>query len=205
MARPLRIQRAGGWYHVTARGIEQRPLFRQPADYARLLELLPVMSVRYRVKVHAYALRENHLHRALSTPEANLSAAMHGLETAYGFGFYRRYQCVGPLFQGRFKAVLFEGPGEAWPITRYVHVNPVRVKALGLDRRSRQAEQLWEARRRRPSQRSAGVVTFFACIPDAPMAVMRGFVRTAAQALHRFQKRLSREPSLQAVLNPALN
>jgi putative transposase len=106
------------------------------------LELLRVMSERYRVKVHAYALMENPLHMVLSTLEANLSAAMHWLETAYGIGFNRRYQRVGPLFQGRFKAVLFEGPGEAWPITRYVHLNPVRVKALGLDRRSRQAEQL---------------------------------------------------------------
>jgi hypothetical protein len=28
MARPLRIQRPGGWHHVTARGNERRAIFR---------------------------------------------------------------------------------------------------------------------------------------------------------------------------------
>src|SRR3954470_23651854 len=27
VARPLRIERAGGWYHVTARGNERKPIF----------------------------------------------------------------------------------------------------------------------------------------------------------------------------------
>jgi REP element-mobilizing transposase RayT len=32
MARPLRIEVAGGWYHVTARGNERRHIFRDDRD-----------------------------------------------------------------------------------------------------------------------------------------------------------------------------
>ena len=42
----------------------------------------------------------------------------------------RKYHRIGPLFQGRFKAVLHE-PSEALMINRYIHLNPVRLKALG--------------------------------------------------------------------------
>src|SRR3972149_1605929 len=52
--------------------------------------------------------------------------------------FNRRTGRVGPLFQGRYKAILFEGRTEAWPVTRYVHLNPVRVKGLELGKGQRQ-------------------------------------------------------------------
>ena len=32
MARPIRIEQAGGWYHLTARGNELRPIYRDPRD-----------------------------------------------------------------------------------------------------------------------------------------------------------------------------
>jgi hypothetical protein len=32
MARPLRIERVGGWYHATARGNERRNIFRDDTD-----------------------------------------------------------------------------------------------------------------------------------------------------------------------------
>jgi REP element-mobilizing transposase RayT len=40
MARPLRIEHAGGWYHVTACGNERRAIFRDDGDRAHFLELL---------------------------------------------------------------------------------------------------------------------------------------------------------------------
>jgi len=37
MARPLRIDRAGGWYHVTARGNEQKRIYRDDHDREHFL------------------------------------------------------------------------------------------------------------------------------------------------------------------------
>jgi len=140
MARPLRINVRDGWYHVTARGTERRVIFPDESCHRHFLELLEEMTERHRVKLHAYVLMPNHYHLVLSTPDANLSAAMQWLKTSYSMWFNRRRGRVGPLFQGRFKAELFEGRTQAWPITRYVHLNPVRVKALELNKTARRRE-----------------------------------------------------------------
>jgi REP element-mobilizing transposase RayT len=60
MARALRIHIAGGWYHVTMRGIERREIFRARGDYRHFLELLKELPVRYQVRIHAYVLMGNH-------------------------------------------------------------------------------------------------------------------------------------------------
>ena len=40
MARPLRIEIPGGWYHVTARGNERRAIWRDDSDRRHFLALL---------------------------------------------------------------------------------------------------------------------------------------------------------------------
>jgi len=40
MARPLRIEYPGAYYHVTSRGNERKAIFRDDRDRERLLELL---------------------------------------------------------------------------------------------------------------------------------------------------------------------
>lgn len=140
MGQPLRIQMSGGWYQVTMRGTERRAIFSDERGYRHFLELLEEMAERFRVRIHAYVLMVNHAHLVLETGEANLSAAMQWLKTSYAMWFNRREGRVGPLFAGRYKAVLFEGRAEAWPITRYVHLNPVRVKGLESGKRERKAE-----------------------------------------------------------------
>ena len=138
MARPLRIEVAGGWYHVTARGNERRAVFRDDPDRRHFLELLGEMAQRFSLAVHAYVLMNNHYHLLIETGEANLSRAMQWLGVSYTVWFNRRHGRVGHLFQGRFKAVTLE-PNAGAELSRYVHLNPIRVKALGLGKRARQA------------------------------------------------------------------
>ena len=54
MARPLRIERIGGRYHVTARGNDRQDIFRCDADRYRFLELL---SELLRTFLRSYFLR----------------------------------------------------------------------------------------------------------------------------------------------------
>ena len=138
MARPLRRAIAGGWYHVTARGDNRQRIFGDARDEAHFGELLAEMRERYRVGVLAYVLMGNHYHLLVSTPDANLSRALHWLNVSYGVWYNRRNGWVGPLFQGRFKAVPIDGEG-SWALlaSEYLHLNPVRVKGLGLGKRER--------------------------------------------------------------------
>jgi REP-associated tyrosine transposase len=53
MGRPLRIERAGGWYHVTGRGNERKAIYRDNRDRLHFLELVAGMVERFRVVLHA--------------------------------------------------------------------------------------------------------------------------------------------------------
>ena len=51
MARPLRIDVEGGWYHVMSRGIERRTIFLDDSYCLHFLDLLGEMSERFIVEV----------------------------------------------------------------------------------------------------------------------------------------------------------
>ncbi|HEV2210908.1 MAG TPA: transposase [Verrucomicrobiae bacterium] len=135
MARALRLERPGGRYHVTARGNERKAIFRDDSDRFHFLELLAEQTERFGVRTHAFVLMPNHFHLLLETPEANLSRAMQWLGVSYSVWFNRRHRRVGHLFQGRFSAFVVEDDAGWQEVARYVHLNPVRVAGLGLDKR----------------------------------------------------------------------
>jgi len=179
MARPLRIDITGGRYHVTARGNERRAIFRQDSDRLHFLELLSEWPARFGLRVHAYVLMDNHYHLVVETPEANLSRAVQWLNVSYSVWFNRRHRRVGHLFQGRFKAILIEEDIGLQRVARYVHLNPVRLMSLGLDksRRPALAKGLAEAPRaevvrqrlemlRKYRWSSYGAVAGYRAVPD---------------------------------------
>jgi REP element-mobilizing transposase RayT len=139
MARPVRVDVKGGWYHVTARGIERRAIFADGRDHEHFLELLPEMAERYGVELHAYVLMGSHL--LIRTPHGNASAAIQWLNVSYSVWYNRKRGRVGHLFQGRFSSVLIDGEG-AWAMSAsvYIHLNPVRTKSQGLGKRANRAE-----------------------------------------------------------------
>jgi REP element-mobilizing transposase RayT len=140
MTRPLRITVAGGWYHLTARGQNRQRIFDDVRDRENFLARLEAMSGRYGVEVHAYVLMPNHYHLVLRTPQANASQAMQWLNNGYGIWRNRRHGLTGHVFQGRFKSVLIEGGEWLLELSLYVHFNPIAVKALGLGKREKKAE-----------------------------------------------------------------
>lgn len=142
MARPPRVVRPGAWYHITARGIDRRPIFHDDRDRAHFCELLAEMVDRFRVVLHGYVLMSNHYHLLLETPLPNLSQAMQWLNVSYTVWFNRRRKRVGHLLQGRFKAIVFDPQESALRLSVYVHLNPVRLKALGQDKATRRAQAI---------------------------------------------------------------
>ena len=73
MARPLRIQFPGAFYHVTCRGIERRQIFFDNKDRFRFLALLTESLATYQVVLHAYIMMTNHFHLVIQTKKANCS------------------------------------------------------------------------------------------------------------------------------------
>jgi len=130
MTRPLRIELAGGLYHVMSRGNGRRDIVRNDADRQRRLSWLQRTVETYGWRLHAFVLMSNHEHLFVETPEANLSAGMHLLNSSYTSYFNLRHRRAGPLFQGRFKAHLIEEEGHYLELSRYIHLNPVRAKLV---------------------------------------------------------------------------
>src|SRR5689334_24549418 len=95
MARPLRIERPGGRYHVTARGNERKSVYRNDSDRAHFLELLAEATDRFAIRTHAYVLMDNHFHLMVETPEANLSRAIQWVNVSYSIWFNRRHDRAG--------------------------------------------------------------------------------------------------------------
>lgn len=142
MARPLRIDVAGGWYHVTARGNNRQAIFCDKRDREHFLELLEVMAGRFALHVHAYVLLDNHYHLLITTPHANASRAIQWLNVSHSVWWNIRRGRSGHVFQGRFKAILIEGGGWAVPLSQYIHFNPVAIKGLGMSKAAKAAEGL---------------------------------------------------------------
>ncbi len=130
MARPLRIEYEGAFYHVINRGLERREIFRQPKDYEYFLGLLEYIYEKYGVIVYAFCLMPNHYHLYLQTPQGNLSKAMRQLDGNHTQKFNKRYKRVGPLFQGRYKAVLVDSDSYSLQLAKYIHLNPVKAKLI---------------------------------------------------------------------------
>lgn len=85
-------------------------------------------SDSYNVEVHCYVLMSNHFHFLLRTKEANLSRFMQRFSTAYTAYYNLRHHRAGHLYQGRFKAVVVEADEYLKELSRYLHLNPVRLK-----------------------------------------------------------------------------
>lgn len=126
MARPLRIAYPSAHYHVMNRGLERRPVFIAESDHQRFLALLDDLAIRWQVRIFAYCCMTNHYHLAIQTPRGNISRVMRHLDGLYTQGFNRAVGRDGPLFRGRYKAILVEAEAYLTQIVRYIHLNPVK-------------------------------------------------------------------------------
>lgn len=130
MARPLRIELAGGIYHVTSRGDGREDIYRNDADRLTWLDLFAKVCARFNWVCHAWCQMNNHYHVVVETIEANLSGGMRHLNGVYTQTFNRRHDRVGHVFQGRYKAIVVEKDAYLLALARYVVLNPVRARMV---------------------------------------------------------------------------
>ena len=130
MSRPLRIQYPDALYHVMNRGRRGDEVFTEAEDYAAFIDLLKEIVDDYNVKVSAYCLMSNHYHLLVKTPDSNISRAMRHLNGVYTQRYNRIHHCDGPLFRGRYKAILVEADSYLLELLRYIHRNPLEANLV---------------------------------------------------------------------------
>ena len=103
-------------------------IFLDRADRQRFLRRLKDYKDRHNVSILCYCLMPNHYHLLVQqTTEEPLSNFISRLNLAYAMYFNKRYERVGPLFQGRFKAKNIERDEYLIHLSRYIHLNPLEI------------------------------------------------------------------------------
>jgi REP element-mobilizing transposase RayT len=109
-------------------------LFLDDTDRRRFLGAVGELPERFGLELHAFVLMANHYHLLVRTAEANLSQAIRWLNVTYAVKFNWAHRWRGTVFQGRFKSILIQEQGKALEVARYIHLNPVRIGGLGLNK-----------------------------------------------------------------------
>lgn len=134
-----------GWYHIYNRGIEKRDIFMDSQDYKVFLHFLKryltqppeqpnQVKPRFKddlfekIQLIAYCLMPNHFHLMVKqTEKETITSFMRALGDSYTQYFNKKYQRVGPLFQGVYKAVLVKEEPYLLHLSRYIHLNPLEI------------------------------------------------------------------------------
>jgi REP element-mobilizing transposase RayT len=147
MARSVRIEYPGAFYHVMARGNRRERIFRDDDDRRFFCETLGEACEQTGWKVHAWVLMTNHYHFMLETPEPNLVAGMQWLQNTYTRRYNSRHRLWGRLFGDRYKAVLNEGrsPYYYCSLMDYIHLNPVRAGLVRVARGGSARDYAWSS------------------------------------------------------------
>lgn len=132
MPRSIRIQSAGAYYHVMARGNRREDIFHDDDDRRFFLHTLGQACEMTGWRVHAWVLMGNHYHLFLQTPEPNLVAGMAWLQNTLTRRHNVRHQKWGRLFGDRYKAVIVQGVDRYHyqTLMDYIHLNPVRARII---------------------------------------------------------------------------
>jgi putative transposase len=112
-----------------SRGNGRQPVFFCDSNRERFLRQLRDNLITYDVVLYAFVLMENHYHLLVQTRKANLARFMQRLNSSYAlYLHYKRHWC-GHVLQGRYRAKLVEDDEYLLPLSRYVHLNPLRTAA----------------------------------------------------------------------------
>lgn len=185
MARSIRIEFPGAFYHVMARGNRKQDIFLDEDDHHFFLKTLKEACGRTGWRVHAWALLRNHYHLLLETPEPNLVAGMKWLQNAYTRRINAKHRAWGRVFGDRYKAVLVQArEGDYYAtLLDYIHLNPVRAGLVNVAEGGSVAAYPWTsvagAYVLRPEQRAPWVAVergFAACGVEDTAAGRREFV-----------------------------
>ncbi len=181
MARPLRIEYPGAWYHVLNRGRRKEKVFFQESDYPMFMDILEESTDVFNLEVHAYSFIPNHYHLLIRTPDGNLSRIMRHINGSYTQKINRRYGFEGSLFKGRFKSILVEEEAYLLEIIRYIHRNPLKA---GLEKKL--GEHKWTSCygynniKKRPGWlKTESVLRYFSEYDKEALRKMNAYVRKA--------------------------
>jgi REP element-mobilizing transposase RayT len=125
--RRARITYEGALHHGMNRGIDGNDIFTGRKSKAIFLELMTEAARKFKVRILAYTIMDNHYHLILENSSGRMSDFFRLLNGNYGL-IYRKFSGEkGYVFQGRYKSTLIDLEGYLRIAIRYALLNPVRA------------------------------------------------------------------------------
>lgn len=142
------------YYHVVNRSVGQIPIFKGAYDFKRLLRLINYyrfagaqlsfsrfislssseqskilqtwqQEKTVLIEIICFCLMSNHFHFLIKqVKDRGISDFIRKIQDSYAKYFNLKNQRAGPLFQGRFQAILVKNEGQLLHLSRYIHLNP---------------------------------------------------------------------------------
>lgn len=134
------------YYHVYNRGVAKQAIFLDEQDYKTFLSYLkfyltkkeetekiaPTRQLKNffeELLLLAYCLMPNHFHLLVwQKNQKTMTNFMRSIATKYSRYFNKKYHRVGPVFQGRYKAVLVTRENQFIYLSKYIHRNPLPTR-----------------------------------------------------------------------------
>lgn len=126
MARKSRIHFPGATYHVLLSSIDQQNVFKSVTDRRYWESLVADGVVRFGHSIQGYCWAKDHIQLAVQVKDQPLSKVMQNLTFRYTRHFNASHGRSGPLFHGRYRAILIDPEKYLNDLVRYIHNNPVR-------------------------------------------------------------------------------
>lgn len=116
-------------YHIYNRGNQKDRIFFERENYIFFLRNWR-KYFENSVDIFCYCLMPNHYHFLIKPLDDKFSIKMRNFTISYSKAINKRFDRVGHLFQGNFKAKLVRDNNVILHLTRYIHLNPVDAKLV---------------------------------------------------------------------------
>ncbi len=111
-------------YHIIIRGTSNQDLFFDKQDFQKFIEEIKNTKEKYKYKLYAYSLMNDHVHFILYDEMQNMSTAIQSLNVRYSTYYNKKYERTGHLYENRFKSKIVENVEYIRNLVRYIHKNP---------------------------------------------------------------------------------
>lgn len=129
MPRAKAVQQSDHPYHITARCIN-REWFNLPMEsvWNVFCEELTNINKTHSIQIHSFVLMSNHFHLIITTPEANVSKAMHQFMNTSSRKLTRAGNRINQTFAGRHYKCILDDYSYFMNAYKYNYRNPVHAK-----------------------------------------------------------------------------
>ena len=124
MARKTRVHYEGALYHVIVRGNNKNYIFENDKDKLEYLKRIKKYKERFKTKLYAYVIMDNHAHLLMEVSKTPLSKTMQLIQQTYTQYYNKKYNRTGHVFEQRYKAILCNKDEYFLALIRYIHKNP---------------------------------------------------------------------------------